>query len=91
MSNHVKCCSDCKPFVIQSTEFVNLFTKLEEDLKIAVTEDDEDYKLIIRNFLYTIFANPGPIVRSKVDEEIFEKIQKDQKLQKHFVLDSIPV
>ena len=78
MSDHVKCCSDCKPYIIQSSELKDLFNKIEADFGKINVEDDDDYKLIIRNLLYTIFSNPGPIVRSKVDEATFEKIQKHQ-------------
>jgi len=74
MADHVKCCSNCKPFVVKSSEIENLFEKVESGcVKKRITED---YKLLIRNLLYTVFANPGPIVRSKIDEEIFKKIQK---------------
>merc|ERR1719232_1246864 len=74
MADHVKCCSKCKPFVVKSSEIEHLFEKVESGcVKKRITED---YKLLIRNLLYTVFANPGPIVRSKIDEEIFKKIQK---------------
>ena len=76
MSDHVRCCSDRKPFVVKSSELNDLFNKMEEDSQTS--ENNEDYKLMIRNLLYTIFANPGPIVRSKMDEATFEKIQKHQ-------------
>ena len=76
MSDLVKCCSDCKPFVIKSSDLYDLFKKIEEDFQKS--ESNGDYKLMIRNLLFTIFANPGPIVRTKVDEATFEKIQKYQ-------------
>ena len=76
MSDHVRCCLNCKPFVIKSSELNDLFNKIEGEFKKA--DNDEDYKFMIRNLLYTIFANPGPILRSKVDEATFEKIQKYQ-------------
>ena len=73
MADHVKCCSDCKPFVVKTSEIEKLIQKFEHD---AIAENDEDYKLIIKNILFTIFANPGPIVRWKMDEKTFEKIQE---------------
>ena len=33
---------------------------------------------MIQNILFTIFAKPGPILRSKIDEETFNIIQKKQ-------------
>ena len=59
---------DCEKFVVKPEELETLFEKLESDL--VPKENTKDYKLMIRNLLYTIFANPGPIVRSKIDEEI---------------------
>ena len=33
---------------------------------------------MIQNILFTIFAKPGPILRSKIDEETYNIIQKEQ-------------
>ena len=79
MSDHVKCCSVCKPFVIKSAELNDFLNKIQENLIVNFEDrNDEDYKLMIRNFLYTIFANPGPIVHNKVDQAVFETIQRHQ-------------
>ena len=86
MADHVKCCPKCKPFVVKSTQIKALFNKLDYvssivtiigiDKEFAKKAENETYKLIIRNLLFTILANPGPIVRSKIDEETFKKIQE---------------
>ena len=58
IENHVDICQNCKPFVIRSTEVKSLLDHLDNNFCINI-DDDEDYKLIVRNLLYTIFANPG--------------------------------
>ena len=72
----VKSCPVCNPFIVKSTELETLFETLHSRLskKEPAPASDDDYKLMIRNLLYTIFANPGPIVRYKVDNKTFEKI-----------------
>ena len=78
MNDKVNLCPKCKPFVVKATEIDELFNKIDADIPIEVNDRDESYKLMILNILFTIFANPGPILRSKIDEETFEKIQKKQ-------------
>ena len=79
----VKCCQECSPFIVRPTELETMFKTLHSTLskREAIPDLDNDYKLMIRNILYTIFANPGPIVKYKVDDQTFDKIQSQGSCQ----------
>ena len=74
MNDKVNICSNCKPFIVKSTEIEELFNKIEANIPIKEDDNsDENYKLVIQNILFAIFAKPGPILRSKIDEETVRK------------------
>ena len=77
INEEVVTCESCQPFVVQHDQLSRLFDSLHNENKDKDSElvsVENDFKFIIKNILFTVFANPGPVTRSKVDDEVFKKI-----------------
>ena len=75
-AEHVKCCPSCKPFIVDVTGVKALFNKLDRELTGTTSANLEAYKKLIRNLIFCIFANPGPVIKHNYDEETFRKIKQ---------------
>ena len=74
MNETVKCCKRCKEYVIQSSDMGHFLDKIHTSLQQRENLDSKDYSQLVKNLLYTVYANPGPVTKDKVDEEIFSKV-----------------
>ena len=72
IEENVNCCHKCKDFVIKPQELSKLLSKFPIESDNEILKDD--YKFIIKNILFTVFASPGPKIRCFIDEETSEKI-----------------
>ena len=75
-ADHVQCCLQCEPFIVDTSGVEALFNKLDKELIGSTSGNHEAYKMLIRNLIFCIFANPGPVIKHNYDEETFRKIKQ---------------
>ena len=80
-ADHVQCCLQCKPFIVDTSGVEALFNKLDKELIGSTSGNHEAFKMLIRNLIFCIFANPGPVMRHNYDEETCLKIKQQGKWQ----------
>ena len=80
-ADHVQCCLQCKPFIVDTSGVEALFNKLDKELIGSTSGNHEAYKKLIKNLIFCIFANPGPVIKHNYDEETCLKIKQQGEWQ----------
>jgi len=80
-ADHLQCCLQCKPFIVDTSGVEALFNKLDKELIGSTSGNHEAFKMLIRNLIFCIFANPGPVMRHNYDEETCLKIKQQGEWQ----------
>merc|ERR1712013_695258 len=79
LEENTSICQKCEPFVIRIGELKTKLEVIESPIQckkevIDQHEANQDYRLLVKNLIFTVFANPGPVLKWNMADKIFETI-----------------